>query len=52
MIVVISFLFYFMRVATCASALALSLIGCDLGYFKPYNQLSRLISRSLYILIE
>jgi hypothetical protein len=26
--------------------------GCDLRYFKPYNQFSLLISKSLYILIQ
>jgi hypothetical protein len=52
MIVATSFLFYFMRVATCAFALASSLRGCDLGYFKPYDQFPLLISKSLYILIQ
>jgi hypothetical protein len=26
--------------------------GCHLGYFKPYNQFSLFISKSLYILIQ
>jgi hypothetical protein len=46
-IVVSSFLFVFMRVVTCALALALTLRGCDLGYFRPYDQFLLLISKSL-----
>jgi hypothetical protein len=33
-----SFLFDFMRVATIDLALALTLRGCDLEYFTPYDQ--------------
>jgi hypothetical protein len=51
-IVATSFLFDFMRVATCAFALTLTLRGSDLGYFKPYDQFLFFISKSLYILIQ
>jgi hypothetical protein len=44
--------FDFMRVATCDLVLALTLRGCDLEYFKPYDQFTLLISKSLYILIQ
>jgi hypothetical protein len=47
-----SSLFNFMRVATLDLILALTLGDCDLGYFKPYNQFSLLISKSVYILIQ
>jgi hypothetical protein len=46
------FFFDFMRVAIFDLALALTLIGCDLKYFKPYDQFLLLISMSLYILIQ
>jgi hypothetical protein len=45
-------LFEFMRVATYLLAWASTLRGCDLGYFKPYDQFSFLISNSLHILIQ
>jgi hypothetical protein len=37
MILVTSFLFDFMRVATFYLASALTLRGCDLEYFTPYD---------------
>jgi hypothetical protein len=52
MIVATSFLFDFMRVATCAFAFASYLRGCDLRYFIMYDQFHLLISKSLYILIQ
>jgi hypothetical protein len=49
MIVATSFLFDFMRVATCDLTLALTLRGCDLEYIKLYNQFPLLIFQvSLY----
>jgi hypothetical protein len=51
-IVVTSFLFDFMRVATCALALSLTLRGCDLVDFKSYDQFPLLISKSPYILMQ
>jgi hypothetical protein len=47
-----SFLFDFMRVDTCAFALALTLRGCNLSHLKLYDQFPLLISKSLYILIQ
>jgi hypothetical protein len=47
-----SFLFDLMRVATLDLVLALTLRGCDLEYFTPYDQFSFLISKSLHILIQ
>jgi hypothetical protein len=47
-----SSLFDFIRVATLDLALALTLRGCDLKYFTPYDQFLPLISKSLHILIQ
>jgi hypothetical protein len=47
LIIVISFLFDFMRVATNDLALVLTLRACDLLDFNPYDRLSLLISKSL-----
>jgi hypothetical protein len=47
-----SFLFHFMTVATLGLALALTLRGCDLEYFKPYVEFPLLMSMLLYILIQ
>jgi hypothetical protein len=45
-------LFVFMRVATLNPASTLTLRGCDLEYFTPYDQFPLFISKSLHILIQ
>jgi hypothetical protein len=40
------------RVSTLGLAVALTLGGCDLEYFTPYNQFLILISKSLHFLIQ
>jgi hypothetical protein len=52
LIVATSLLFDIMRIATCDLALALTFRGCELEYFKPYDQFTLLISKSLYVLIQ
>jgi hypothetical protein len=52
LIIVTSLLFDFMRVVTCALALALTLRCYDLEYFKLYDKFSLLIFKSIYILIQ
>jgi hypothetical protein len=47
-----SFLSDLMRVVTLDLVLALTLRGCDLEYFTPYDQFPLLISMSLHILIQ
>jgi hypothetical protein len=44
--------FDFMRIVICDFSMALTLRSCDLEYFKPYDQFTLLISKSLYILIQ
>jgi hypothetical protein len=52
LILVTSFLFYFMSIATFDLTSTLILRGCDLEYFTSYDQFSLLISKSLDILIQ
>jgi hypothetical protein len=52
LILATSFLFDFMRVATFDLTSALTLRGCDLKYFTPYDQFPLFISKSLLILIQ
>jgi hypothetical protein len=52
LIVVTSFPFDLMRVATFDLASALTLTGCDLEYTTSYDQFPLLISMSLDILIQ
>jgi hypothetical protein len=52
LIVVTSFLFDFMRIATYDLGLALTLRACDLVDINPYDQFPLLISMSLYLLIQ
>jgi hypothetical protein len=52
LIVATSFPFDFMMVARFDLVLALTLKGHDWQFFKPYNQLPLLISKSLGILIQ
>jgi hypothetical protein len=41
-----------MRISTLDLALPLTLRGCDMEYFTPYDQFPLLISKSLHILIQ